>query len=298
MIVTNAYGSDTSGYATLTVGTPPTVTVDPSNATVLAPATTSFSVTATGDATLTYQWQKGTTNVSSGTGGTTATYTIPASALADNGTTYRSIGADTSAAATLTVHQIPIVTVDPSNATVTAPATATFSVTATGTATLTYQWRDNGAAIPSATSSSYTTSPTTYLDNGAVYDCIVTNAYGADTSAGATLTANSKPLRLSGPSSISRYVGQTAPFSVSYVGNATITYQWQKGTTNVSTGTGGTTANYTTAALILGDNGNTYRVIATNSFGADTSSVATLTVTTAPLHTHKCGPRRKMGIGH
>jgi hypothetical protein len=91
-------------------GTPPTVTVDPSNATVTAPSSATFNVTATGDATLTYQWQRGSTNVSTGIGGTTASYTTAATSVgADNGATFRCIvtnssGVDTSAAATLTVN--------------------------------------------------------------------------------------------------------------------------------------------------------------------------------------------------
>lgn len=70
----------------------PTITVQPVNRTVTAPATASFSVTATmtGAGTLTYQWQiqqsneSGSTwtNVSSGSGGTTANYTTAATAVA------------------------------------------------------------------------------------------------------------------------------------------------------------------------------------------------------------------------
>lgn len=100
------------------------ITSQPSNATRVAPATASFSVTAeiTGAGTLTYQWQvqeggSGSwANVSRGSGGTTATYTtgvtqVAASGSVDsNGDKYRCIvGASTgntdvtSNAVTLTV---------------------------------------------------------------------------------------------------------------------------------------------------------------------------------------------------
>lgn len=87
-------------------GSAPVVTVDPVSADKRTPSTATFAVTATNATS--YQWQKGTTNVSSGTGGTTDTYTTPATTGADNNTTYRCIvtnayGADTSAAATLTI---------------------------------------------------------------------------------------------------------------------------------------------------------------------------------------------------
>ncbi len=47
---------------------------------------------------------------------------------------------------------------------------------------------------------------------------------------------------------------------------ATATFQWQVSTdgtnyANVSTGSGGTTATYTTAATAAGDNGNKYRCV-------------------------------------
>lgn len=49
--------------------------------------------------------------------------------------------------------------------------------------------------------------------------------------------------------------------------------------TNVTTGTGGTTASYTTATTTLGMSGTQYRVLITNTDGTTTSAVATLTVT-------------------
>jgi hypothetical protein len=51
-----------------------------------------------------------------------------------------------------------VITVQPLSQTVPIGQTATFTVTATGTAPLSYQWSENGDAIPGATSASYTTS--------------------------------------------------------------------------------------------------------------------------------------------
>lgn len=174
------------------VSSAPVITVDPSNATVTAPATANFNVTATGSS-LTYQWQKNGVNVSTGTGGTTNSYTTGATSGSDDGAAFRCIvsngfGADTSAAATLTVHLIPTVTVDPADATKVVGQTATFTTTATGTATLVYQWQRNGVNVcTGGTSSSYTTPTLTPTYNGSLYRCVITNSYGADTSAAATL---------------------------------------------------------------------------------------------------------------
>ncbi len=87
----------------------------------------------------------------------------------------------------------PAITTGPAPATVTAGQAATFSVTASGSPTLLYQWYTNNAAIGGAKASSYTTPATTTNDSGAAFKVIVTNAYGAVTSAVATLTVNAVP---------------------------------------------------------------------------------------------------------
>jgi Immunoglobulin I-set domain len=78
--------------------------------------------------------------------------------------------------------------IQPPNQTVMVGQTATFSVTATGTGPLTYQWYKNGVAIGGATSSTYTTPPTTTGDTGAIFTVTVTNSMGSATSGPATLT--------------------------------------------------------------------------------------------------------------
>lgn len=62
-----------------------TISSQPSNQTVTAPATATFSVTASvaPSGTLTYQWKKNGTNVS---GATSASYTTPATTAGDTGT--------------------------------------------------------------------------------------------------------------------------------------------------------------------------------------------------------------------
>src|SRR5262249_41407535 len=89
----------------------------------------------------------------------------------------------------------PQITSDPMDKTVAVGQTATFSVSASGTAPLSYHWRKNSVAIDFATSSSYTTPATTLSDDGAKFDCQVTNAVGSDTSTQATLhvTSNQPP---------------------------------------------------------------------------------------------------------
>ena len=73
--------------------------------------------------------------------------------------------------------------------TVTAGQSVSFSVDATGSGSLTYQWYENGVAIPGATNSSYTI-PDATIGNAGNYTIAVTDAYGDTTSITYTLTVN------------------------------------------------------------------------------------------------------------
>ncbi len=88
----------------------------------------------------------------------------------------------------------PMIVQDVSPACVLLPAaggSTGFSITATGDGTLTYQWRKDGAALVNGGSISGATSPALTINatamSAGVYDCVVTNAFGSATSAGAIL---------------------------------------------------------------------------------------------------------------
>src|SRR5439155_5764267 len=178
---------------------PPSITTQPADKTVTEGEKAKFSVRATGTAPLSYQWEKNGANI---TGATSASYTTPATTLADNGALFavivsNSAGSVTSNNATLTVNPQPptppSITTQPADKTVTEGQKAKFSVRATGTAPLSYQWEKNGANITGATSASYTTPATTLADNGALFAVIVSNDVGSVTSNNATLTVNPPP---------------------------------------------------------------------------------------------------------
>src|SRR5260370_3501291 len=90
----------------------------------------------------------------------------------------------------------PWLSVQPANAAVTAGQTATFVTSATGTSPISYQWRKNGANIPGAMASSYTTPTTALADNGAQFDVVVRDSAGSVTSSPATLTLRPAPMAL------------------------------------------------------------------------------------------------------
>jgi hypothetical protein len=278
-LVTNSAGSATSTSATLTVKTlavAPTITAQPSNQTVTDGQTATFTVSATGTAPLSYQWQKDGTAIAGATG---ASYTTPATTTADSGSTFRcvvsnSAGSATSNSATLTVNPAaPAIVTPPANQSVTLGQTATFSVVAKGTAPLSYQWQKNGTTIAGATGTSYTTPNTTAADDGATFRVVVSNSAGSVTSAGATLTVNTPPSIVAQPTNASTGVGRSVTFSVVASGTAPLSYQWQKNGANIAGATG---ASYTTPAVTQADGGSTYRVMVTNVAGSVMSESAML----------------------
>jgi hypothetical protein len=98
-------GGKSAAPASPPAATAPSITVQPTDVSVVAGATATFSVTAAGTAPLTYQWQKGTTPIA---GAMAASYTTPATVAGDSGSTFAVVvtnatGSATSNAATLTV---------------------------------------------------------------------------------------------------------------------------------------------------------------------------------------------------
>ncbi|HEY6763366.1 MAG TPA: immunoglobulin domain-containing protein, partial [Candidatus Sulfotelmatobacter sp.] len=270
-----------SGSPGSTAPVAPAITAQPTSQTVTNGQTATFTVAASGTAPLSYQWKKGTSNIS---GATAASYTTPATQPADNSAQFtvsvsNAAGSVTSSAATLTVNSAPAITTQPSNQSVSEGQTATFTVTASGTAPLSYQWQKASVSITGATSASYTTPATTPTDNSAQFQVIVSNSLGSVTSSAATLTVNASPSITTQPSNQTVAVGQTATFAVIAAGAAPLSYQWQKNGANIS---GATSASYITPVTTSADSGSQFKVTVSNSAGSVTSNVATLTVNTAP----------------
>ena len=290
VVVGNSAGTVTSNASTLTVNpapVAPSITTQPASQTITAGQTATFSVSASGTAPLSYQWRKSGTAINGATG---SSYTTPAETTADSGAQFivvitNSGGTVTSSAAVLTVNATPVapsISTQPAGQTVAAGQTATFSVVASGTTPLAYQWQRNGTAIGGATSSSYTTPPTSSSDNGAQFTVTVINSVGSMASNVANLTVNIPPLVTTQPTSQTVLVGQTITFSVNATGTAPLTYQWKKNGTSIN---GATSSTYTTPAVTASDNGAQFTVAVANAAGTVTSNAAILTVNAPPAIT-------------
>jgi pectate lyase len=191
--VTNSAGAVTSSVAVLTITSPtaPSITTQPTNTTVLAGGSTTFTVVAGGTAPLSYQWFFNTNTALAGA--TNSSLTL-ANVQSTNAGGYsarvtNSVGAVTSSVVALTVTAVaPGITAQPTSQSVVAGGNATFTVTAAGTAPLAYQWFFNVTnALANGTNATYTTNSVT-TNNAGNYSVRVTNSVGSVTSAVATLT--------------------------------------------------------------------------------------------------------------
>jgi hypothetical protein len=281
VVVSNSAGTAASSAAILTVNVPPSITLQPQNQTVLAPAQATFNVSAAGTPPLAYQWKKNGTDLP---GATSSSYSTPPTTGSDDGAVFsvtvsNAAGSLPSASATLTVHLAAAITTQPLPQSVVAPEPATFVAAAAGTPPLSYQWRKNGVALAGANAASYTTPPTGGADHGAAFSVVVSNAFGSATSSNATLTVNLPPAITAQPLGQSVVAPAAATFSATATGTAPLSYQWKKNGVDVA---GATASTYTTLATTIGDNGSVFTVFVSSPFGGILSQGATLTVTAAP----------------
>ena len=248
-----------------------------------------FTVTAGGQPPFWYRWLFNGTNLPAGgsVSGTTSNRLTITSVTSSNAGNYsvlvtNSYGSVTSAVATLTVVLPPSFSTQPTNLVVVAGGNAVFSATVSGASPLVYQWRQNGTNLPSggnvtgATSNVLTLTAVT-LTNAGNYALVVTNVYGAATSAVATLTVVLPPTITVPPSAQTVQCGSNAAFSVTATGTPPLNYQW--------TLDGARIAGATNTSLLLTNvhlPTHAVAVVVTNLYGSATSAVALVVQDTLP----------------
>jgi Metallo-peptidase family M12B Reprolysin-like/Secretion system C-terminal sorting domain len=300
-IVSTQCGTVTSANAVLTVNTAAAITTQPTNQTACTGGTATFTAAATGTG-VSYQWQSGTSAAGPWTNvGTNATTYTTAALAVGTPLFYQVIASTTtcpasvtSSVATLGLSVTTAINTQPTAQAVCAGATATYSVAAVGTG-VSYQWQSGPSATGPWTnvgtnSTSYTTAATTTAMSGTYYQVVVTGSCNTVTSTPVLLTVNTAAAITTQPTAVTLCNGVAATFTVAATGTG-VTYQWQSGPsatgpwTNVTGGTGATTASYTTAATTPAMNGTYYRVVATTTTCAATinSSAVLLTVNTVAV---------------
>jgi len=179
----------------------PTIVRQPAGVTVQAGGTASFTVEATGQQPLSYQWLFNGTPVANATN---RALVLTHLSLAQTGTysvsVSNAVGTALSAGALLTIlpePQVPpAISSPPLSRTVNVGANVTFYVAATGTMPLTYQWALNGIPIQGATTTSLVLTNVQLAQAGTI-TISITNAYGwAQSSALLNVSASPPMIRI------------------------------------------------------------------------------------------------------
>jgi hypothetical protein len=213
----------------------PAITLQPQSQIIAPGSNVTFSVVATGDAPLNYQWRFNGNFI---TGASDSSYSITNVQFSDAGNysvvVTNNSGSATSSAATLIVGVAPTISSQPQSQNTNVGATVSFSVSAIGNPAPNFQWRLNGSPISDATGSSYTRTNVQPADTGD-YSVLVTNVAGSVVSSNATLTVNSgAPLIVaqwnfnSVPADANLGTGNTSPSigsgSAALIGGTTATF--------------------------------------------------------------------------
>jgi len=272
---TNGLGSvDTT--ATLTVNSPPNVTLDPVSQTVCAGSPVTFTAAAT-DAT-SVQWQVSTGGPFSNIPGANSTSLNFVTAFSDNGKQYRAVftnscGTDTTTAATLTVNPNPTPTITPAPAQVCANSTGNTAAGPAGATT--YAWSIVNGTITSATNIQNITY--TAGASGTVgLTLVVTNAFGCTNTNTVNVTINPTPTSTITPAPAQVCANSTGNAAAGPAGMAT--YAWSIVNGTITSATNIQNITYTAGAAGTVD----LTLVVTNGFGCSDSDTVNVTINANP----------------
>lgn len=272
--------SDTSGTWYPVSDSSPTITVQPQSDSIALGSDVVLSVTATGSTPMAYVWQYWSESAWQDSGEAKYTNSFTVNDV-DTISIYRVIvtnisGEATSDSAVITPVPPPVITVQPVDQYTVIGNTAEFTVEATGTGTLSYQWQNNYEGWVDIEHDTLSTKqvPNVTLDvDNVSFRCIVSDAYGADTSGSATLYVGTAPEITVQPVSDSVSVGADAVFTLTATGTDPITVNWQQlleDWQSVGTGDALTVATQDSGQFV-------YRSVIVSPWGADTSDTVYLT---------------------
>jgi|GEM_PF-2703475 len=173
----------------------------------------------------------------------------------------------------------PIIVLQPNNQIVPAGNSAAFALSAIGALPLGYQWLFNGtnltdnARVSGSQSGNLTIASSQPSDAGS-YQVIVTNSYGAVTSALVSLTILGPPQITAQPTNQFLAQGDIATFAVTATGSTPLAYQWGFNGTALS----GATNSILTLVGVTPQQAGAYGVLVSNAYGSVTSQSALLVV--------------------
>jgi hypothetical protein len=276
VVVSNAFARVVSGPATLTVRFPVTITLQPTNQAVMIGSNATFRVGASAfdGGALSFQWLKNGAPIPTAID---AELKLSRVQSADAGEYQARVfgiaGATTSSVARLIVNFPPTIRSQPENLTVRVGARARFFADVAGTPPLFFRWSRNQTVITNATNAVIELEMAHYAEP-AEFRYVVTNAFGAATSAVARLTVRAPPEFKVQPLGQSVVVGSSASLLVEATGTPSLSYQWLK---NAEPVPGATNWILVLRNLRMSDAG-VYRVVVRNVLGQAESAGARLAV--------------------
>jgi RHS repeat-associated protein len=300
VVVSNRFGIAVSSNALVSVDVPPTILSQPVSVSAKEGGLVVFNILAKSSRPINYQWRWKGSKIPNAV---SSQFKISSARLTNAGNysvvLSNALGSTNSIEVMLVVtNDPPLITKAPTNQTVLLGSNAVLNVTATGAEPLAYQWYLNGSSLLGATQKVLAI-PSVTAEKVGSYNVIVTNLWGRQTSAVATLQVGVPPVITASPSSVLAAEGDKVAFAVSALGSGPLHYRWMvndlpiAGATNsIYTLSNVSVANITNSVraqlpqggweLFLSNYTADYWVIVTNEYGRATSSYASLVLSLAP----------------
>lgn len=277
IVVTNmASPSGVAGSATLTVLSPPVITVQPISRTVDAGLTVNFAVTAVGTTPLYYQWYRNGVAV---IGATSMTLSVSNVRVGINDGAYTVVitnkyGSVTSDVARLTVREPVFIVEQPTNTIAGIGGIATFTVIPGGGEPYVFRWFFNVTNEIVGQTNSMLVLTNVQPTQAGYYNVVVSNPMGTITSAVALLTVGMPPIIITQPTNQTVALGATVDFVVVATSEEPLSYQWFFENTVLQ--------NETNSLLRLTSvsqaQAGSYYVVVQNIYGNTTSAIARLII--------------------
>jgi hypothetical protein len=240
VMVSNSLGTLTSDAASVRVNLPVLIEKQPQSVAALMGQDFALSVHATGKGPLTYQWRKDGVTIVGANGDK---YQVTSAQVSDSGdydvVVSNIVGSTASATAKVLIQNPLKIVTQPVGRVIDVGQDIDLSVVASSAGDISYQWRKDGISISGATRTSYSLKSAKVSDAGN-YDVLVSGGANTVASTVATVTVNGPVEIKKQPNSLVLPLGGSGEITVQIVGAGPLQYQWSKGGTIISGGTGAT----------------------------------------------------------
>jgi hypothetical protein len=290
LTVTNFIGKSTSQSITVYVNSI-SITSQPVGATVNANNFNSINVSATGTGILSYQWYDSSGPLSDYVSSTYRS-NIPGSYYCIVTSTLNGVATSVTSSTVTVTHNSVAINTQPTNGMFGTGGGYQLSVSGSGSGTLSYQWFKGSNAITCAISNTYTA---TIEDAYQVEVTSTLNGVSNTLRSNGIYVTENRVTITSGPVDSYATAGYTTSLmpTYSYLGAATLTYQWYNSS-------GGAISGQTGPTLTTGVAGTYYIEITSTlngTVGVATSTSATVTVVPAPVITSLIPDNYGVGLG-